>query len=87
MRMQISMRFFEALNLSIDNGEDMFNHEESETLQLIERSERVAHPKQLGEWITLWVNGTVADATEMVVSATVVVLCVQMLHYTMLHSI
>lgn len=36
---------------------DLFDENEVETLRQLRRSERVAHKRQLGDWITLKVNG------------------------------
>ena len=36
---------------------DLFDENEIETLRQVRRSERVAHKRQLGDWITLKVNG------------------------------
>ena len=47
----------EIIDLLEDTSESLFDHTEKETLRMMQRGPRIAWPKQLGDWVSVTVDG------------------------------
>ena len=47
----------EIIDVLDDNFEGLFDHDEIETLRMVRQGRRIAWPKQLGDWVTVVVDG------------------------------